>query len=412
MDDMWEEIRNGLDIGDVWDKIATSLHPDIPHDRNPGLIIKGCAAVFLILVGLIMVKKTGHDESSTVQESMAVIASGNHYPEPVTKSEPAGTGERVIVPQKAVYVPGKSPDETGSIILTLGNDSSRFLSGSERAIPVTDKAPPGLPIASVMPGKELASVTGEVTSAKTVLSPDVPRAGPEMPNIALTEDHSSLKPYLPEESAVSTKPHSQAGRLSFGFITSFKNTWLLNQETFDGLKSETLGTTEFVVFPDAGLSLDYSLNNKWLLQADAFLFSNTGQGYFDYIYGHYSRKKIVLRYSSLGISAKYKSGSERSPRSSVNLLAGGYLSFLHGADQKINTDIESILAKYRKLDLGVRLGGEFELHLTEHLSLAPGLSLSLGLTNIYKGDEDIPGYLRRTHNGSIVFYLSFYYHSE
>jgi hypothetical protein len=169
-----------------------------------------------------------------------------------------------------------------------------------------------------------------------------------------------------------------------------------------------------VFFPDVGLSLSYSLNKTWLLQVDGFLSSNTGQEYLDYIYGHYSRKKITLNYSTIALSVKHKfTGSVNfMPRSSINVLAGGYVSFLHYAYQKINTDVENIGSQYGKFDFGVRLGGEFELQIFDQLSLAPGLFLSIGIPNIYKGDGYIPGYLRRTHNGSAEFHLTFYYHFD
>ncbi len=192
----------------------------------------------------------------------------------------------------------------------------------------------------------------------------------------------------------------------------FKNSWLLNNETLDGLKSESLTTTEIVFFPDVGLSLSYSLNKNWLLQADGLIFSNTGQKYLGYYYGHYSRKEITLRYSTFALSVKYKNiGKEFSKhRSSINLLGGGYLSVLHSVNRKINFETENISSQYRKFDLGIRLGGEFELQILDQLSVAPGLFISLGIPNIYKGNSNIPDYLRRTHTGSAEFHLAFYFH--
>ena len=105
-------------------------------------------------------------------------------------------------------------------------------------------------------------------------------------------------------------------------------------------------------------------------------------------YGHYSRKKITLRYSTIALSVKYKftGRGDFMERSSINVLAGGYLSVLNYANQKINTDLENIRSQYEKFDFGIRLGGEFELQIFDQLSLAPGLFLSLGIPNIYKGD--------------------------
>jgi hypothetical protein len=142
------------------------------------------------------------------------------------------------------------------------------------------------------------------------------------------------------------------------------------------------------------------------------LYSNTGQKYLGYNYGHYSGKKITLSYSSLALSLKYKYAEKGGlpGNSSINLLAGTYISFLHNANRQIITNVENIRSQYLKYDIGFRLGGEIEFQLSDRLSLAPGVFLSVGIPNIYKGEGNIPGYLRKTHNGSEGFHLTLYHH--
>jgi hypothetical protein len=281
-----------------------------------------------------------------------------------------------------------------------------------------------IPVSNEIVSKVLAA--SEIADSNMVISLDkIPTEKSNIPRVLFPgdlekikvlskTDFDSLKLNVNSSTAGFSMPSTDRGRISGGLITLFKNTWLLNYETLDGLTSESLNTTEIVFFPDVGLSLSYSLNKTWLLQVDGFLSSNTGQEYLDYIYGHYSRKKITLNYSTIALSVKHKfTGSVNfMPRSSINVLAGGYISFLHYAYQKINTDVENIGSQYGKFDFGVRLGGEFELQIFDQLSLAPGLFLSIGIPNIYKGDGYIPGYLRRTHNGSAEFHLTFYYHFD
>lgn len=116
----------------------------------------------------------------------------------------------------------------------------------------------------------------------------------------------------------------------------------------------------------------------------------------------------------IAFSVKYRSQVNNGSviPSSINLFAGGYLSVLHRAYEKINTNVENIASQYRKFDTGIRLGAEYEFQFTTGLSIAPGVFMTLGIPNIYKGDIYIPGYLRRTHNGSAGFQLAFYYHFE
>jgi len=90
--------------------------------------------------------------------------------------------------------------------------------------------------------------------------------------------------------------------------------------------------------------------------------------------------------------------------------AGIYLSVLQQADLRKNTNLEKIGSQYQGFDLGLKLGGEIELPVTNYLSVAPGLFFSLGIPNIYKGYGDIPGYMRRTRNGNESLHITFYYH--
>ena len=250
-----------------------------------------------------------------------------------------------------------------------------------------------------------------IPAEKDTISPAIIPGGLAKTELLSGSDLDNLKINANSLAGASSLPLPERGKISGGLITMFKNTWLLNHETFEGFKSESLNTTEIVFSPDIGLSLNYSLNRNWMLQADGLFFSNTGQDYLGYYYGHYSSKEVVLRYSTFALSVKYKLTGRESlmSHSSINLLAGGYLSVLNYASQEINNDVENISNQYGKIDAGVRLGGEFEFQIFDQLSIAPGLVVSFGIPNIYKGDGNIPGYLRSTHNGSIGFQLAFYY---
>jgi len=193
---------------------------------------------------------------------------------------------------------------------------------------------------------------------------------------------------------------------------SFKNTWLLNNETFEGLRPASLNRTRIVFFPDIGINLNYSINTNWQLQADAFFYSVTGQKYNKYESGHYISKEITLRYSTLAISARrrFPGGAWFPSGTTFGAQAGIYLSVLQQADLRKNLEIKDIGSQFQGFDIGLRLGGEIELPLTKNLSVAPGISLSLGFPNIYNDNDKIPGYLKRTRNGSEGFCFSFYYH--
>jgi hypothetical protein len=415
LDEIWEEISTDLDIGEVWNEISSNLDIVMPVYTNHGVFVKSFAALLIILIGMVPVKKFFLDspinqldisvESRTEEQSAEVIIN--------KKSGDTKTGKQAIMTiditpelkrslNKAEYINNPNPVKRNRIGLTEeseepANDKVVFqvLSDSEKTVSNTDT-----PANNFSMGKP------------HILTAVLPEDELKRIKVYNKTDFDKLKTSNISSAPGNSFPSIERGKISAGLVTLFKNTWLLNHETFDGLKSESLNSSEIVFYPDVGLTLNYSLNKNWLIQADGFLFSNTGQEYLEYLYGHYARKKITLRYSTIALSVKHKFTSSENlvPRSSINVLAGGYFSILNYASQKINTDLENIQSQYKKFDFGVRLAGEFELQIFNQLSLAPGISLSLGLPNIYKGSNSIPANLIRTHNGSADFQFTLYYH--
>jgi len=412
LDEIWEDVSSGLDIGNFWLQISSGLDKNLPPHHGPGFFQKCCAAIILILSVLIYVEKTVTEPDAIKQETLTekngTEPPGNSITERYC-DETTGDSD-----SQQSYLPSASADIIEKN--TNGARSDHSKKTPVRSHPNTNPARE-LQLTSAAPVPEedqLACLFGTYPVDRTWNQSLYSSVNPEIQVIIYREDNGSLKTGRSVVTGNPVQIQDKAGRFYGGVITTFKNTWLLTQETFNGLRPESLNTTEFVVFPDAGLSLGYVFTDNWSAQAEAFLYSSTGQKYHDYIFGRYGRKKIVLRYSTLAFRTRYKiTGKGYIPnRSSFSFTAGSYLSFLHNADQVINKEVSKVKSDYSRFDFGIMLGGEFELNLNEYLSVAPGLNLTLGLTNIYKGNGNTEGNLGRTHNGSAGFQLSIYYHFE
>jgi hypothetical protein len=422
LDEIWEEISTEMDIGEVWNDISSDLDIVMPVDSGSGKIIKSIAAILIILIGMIPVKKAILDSLNDQTDKFTEIKQYDQSAELIIKNKSVNIniGEKVKRDISPVLMKSLNKDGAGNKSNLLENN--RTGSTHEKTITGSNKVVFQYLSAHISGDSNLALSTDHIPFEQSIILPAVvPEDNLNRISVSLKTDIS--KPVIDNNYSVtgSSIPLAGSRKISIGFMTLLKNTWLLNNETFDGLKYGSLSTSEIVFFPDVGLSLNYSITKSWLLQADGFLYSNTGQEYLEYINGHYSRKKITLKYSTIALSIKHKfiGSSHLIPRSSINVLAGGYLSVLHYANQeinyanlKINTDLENIGSQYEKFDFGVRLGGEFEFQIFDQLSLAPGLFLSIGIPNIYRGNGDIPPYLIRTHNGSAEFHLTFYYHFD
>lgn len=414
IDDLWEDISSDLDIDEVWTGISSDLDSLMPEDRTPGLILKSFLIGLIILIGFIPVVKKPPDPAA---------------------AEPLISTEKGNIDHSSGYISVLESDDPGFAVteglVDIKEPALLFEKDRDGESPVAKKSRQNVPeegsVISVNPEKASTVLNiDRVDDSDLIIShkrnpvdeAGIPKARiPYHSDISLSvigQNTGKLKKNLLSAGPGSSMPFPAGGKITAGFITLYKNTWLLNQETFDGLKSETLNTTEFVFFPDAGLSLNYSLSKYWSLQADGFFYSSTGQQYHDYIYGQYLRKKITLRYSTVSFSVKHNFpvAGFFPPRSSVNILAGGYLSFLHHAGQTIGCETENIISQYNRYDFGIRCGGEIEFYINNKLSVAPGIFTTFGMPNIYKGDGNIPGNLRRTNNGSGGFHITFYYHYD
>lgn len=414
LDNIWEEISSDLDIEEVWTSISSDLDLMMPQGRSSGLILKSFLAGLIILIGFIPVRKKASDpaviepvifiENQITEQKSGYYLGIESYDSGITITEPP------VVLKQSELLFEKDKENNSSFI----EKSRQNVSEKGSMISVSpEKASTVLNI-YLIDDSDLIISHERISVEET----GIPRARiPENSDISLFLNGQNtwrLKKNVLSANTGSSLPLPSGGKITAGFITLYKNTWLLNQETFDGLKSETLNTTEYVFFPDAGLSLNYSLGKYWSLQADGFFYSSTGQQYHDYIYGQYLRKKITLRYSTVSFSVKYNFpvAGFFPPRSTVNILAGGYLSFLHHAGQTIGREKENIISQYNRYDFGIRCGGEIEIYINNKLSVAPGIFTTFGMPNIYKGDGTIPGNLRRTNNGSGGFHLTIYYHYD
>ena len=412
LDEMWEEISTEMDMDEVWNGISSDLDVVMPVDSGYSLVVKSIAVVLIILFGMIPVQKILLD-SHNDQPDKFIEKKQNEQPAEMTaKNKPGDPNAGEPVKGDLSSALRSSFDKNEDSNKPTPAESNRTALTQGTPIPVNNEIVSKVLAASGMTDSNLVVFPDNIPIEKSGIPPALFHYDLKKIKLFSKTDFDSLKINDNPSIAGSSFPLTERGKISAGLITLVKNTWLLNHETFDGFKSESLTTTEIVFHPDVGLSLNYSLNKNWLLQADVFFSSNIGQEYLKYIYGHYSRKKITLNYSTMDLSVKHKfTGSGNFiPRSSINVFAGSYISFLHYAYQKINTDLENIGSQYGKFDFGIRLGGEFELQIFNQLSIAPGLFLSIGIPNIYKGTGNIPGYFRQTHNGSAEFHLAFYLH--
>ena len=87
LDEIWNEISTEMDIGEVWNDISSDLDIVMPVDSGSGIILKTVAAVLIILIGMVPVKKAILD-SEIGQPDILIENKQNEQPaEPIIKNK-------------------------------------------------------------------------------------------------------------------------------------------------------------------------------------------------------------------------------------------------------------------------------------------------------------------------------------
>lgn len=410
LDEIWERISTEIDIDEVWGGISSGLDTIMPEDSSFGIISRTVAAILILLIGFLPVTRKVL-EIQEITKSDILIETGKSDESSLNQNKKISgfdkgdqNKEYKSQAKKEFKINSKRDNEA------TPSESNLIIAAQESLIPDSNKIVSNAFAACQTNVSQLADSSRNLLIDRLAIQQSLVSVPPEKIVVTPKTDFENLRETNNSPDFVSFQQYFR-GKISIGITPLFKNTWLLNKETFDGLKPETLITTKIVFLPDVGLSLKYSINRTWQLQADGFFYSKTGQKYNEYIYGHYSSKRITLRYSTLALSVRqrFAAGGLFSPGTSIIFFQGIYLSALIQADQRINSDISNIGSQYRKYDIGLRIGGEIDMPVAQKLSIAPGVSLSSGIFNINKDLGNIPDNLHtRICTGSV--HIAFYFH--
>jgi hypothetical protein len=359
--EIWEEIRNELDVDIVWYKIEK----DLPADgRKRILFLMAAAASILLIIGV----GTFLYLNSGAQGSGILISHIEHHQGYIGYA----VGEPSFQTHLAVAL--EFPDV--------------------RQIPyVQDESIIQAADQSVYSGAGLYPLNHlEYTSE--LLEYDI-------------QLHTCRFPVTGEENRSHRKVLSAKGYYA-GLSGNFANTWLLNNKTLQGLRSDDLTASLPSFGYSFGILAGKNIGRNLDIQAEVYLISLTRQNYNEYLHGKYLSNNMQFNYSSFSISGKwYLSEHEKPGRHSIML--GAYAGLLRNAEQNLNGETISLRQDYDPIDFGVITGYEYHFPVGNGFFLGTGFQTRFGLNNIFSGNDLIPDYLNNTRNASINLILSFRY---
>jgi hypothetical protein len=358
----WEEIQNELDIDIVWKNLDKTLSAK----RRRRLIVHfSAAASLIILLGLGTILYFGFSR----QDPEKFIIQNSKSP---------------------LYVPesNETLHPSGSLLATVSDMPDLINPGRSVSLPATDRH------------------TREQDIKWDELRP--------MPVPAYRHDTKNEYELRPVRQRITShqirtkqKPGSSPGYYA-GLSGHMGTTWLLNDKTLQGLKSDDLTAS----LPSYGYSFGIiggrSFGNSIDIQAEAYFINRTGQNYNEYLHGQYVSNSLKFTYSSITLSGRWYFATSRTP-GRHSLLLGAYTGILRKAFQDINGESYSLRKEYNSSDFGVIAGYEYSYPLGNHLVLGTGFQTRFGLNNIFAGNEMIPNYLNNTRNASATLVLSLRY---
>lgn len=192
--------------------------------------------------------------------------------------------------------------------------------------------------------------------------------------------------------------------LIIGTAFTYSNSWLFNNDTYDGFNKNNLNQTNLSFGNSYAVLLGYDLSNNYTIQSEWSINNKQEQDYVRYIEGKQVHKKIIINYTYFDLLIKKKEArfafKNRIP-ASFNYLAGIQYSYIKSISRTINGNTRSVKNRYRKDNYGLVLGVEYQLTIKHLWIISSGLRADIGMRNIYAGNSVTPASFNRTYNSSI-----------
>ncbi|MFO7923077.1 MAG: hypothetical protein R6U58_05230 [Bacteroidales bacterium] len=381
---LWNEIEDELDFHETWeniagrlDKIDRSVKPVTKRKSYLKEIIGIAASILLILATAKYISDKSHEMSVSADN---IALTGRH------------------TDQKVKAISDNALRQAGSGIMGAGISGRRanpefFLTERE-----FDRQEAGR---TRMDNRIMARTGLAEKQPLTVYSFDNKRL--EM----TLADHSGYSPVqnkLPDNISESDGRRNLIGFKDAGIVFGYKNTWLLNHETYNGLNPSKLNSALPTYRQEIGAATTMVIKQRTAIGMEFFWRSEIGQKYQQYVNASYIDRNINLDY--LKFQAFYLWDPARVPG---EVLLGGYYSILKTGKETRGEDSFNIRQNYSDTDYGFLLGYQLKINVQGSLVVKPGVRFNYNIRNIFEGDNIVPSHLKKTNSFSAGFNISLFY---
>lgn len=390
-DSVWEEIQNELDFIETWDNISRELDRINPPVRKivirPYIKIAAAAAAAILLI------------------LFSVNYFGGQINQPLIHTEIAKSGEKLIAKEI-----NTTPEINKEELTPTEDLVKKEISASVPASPVT------------ISGRKTSGYFTEVKSVAFSEKKENEDTLEKFEEYGITEiqnqqfrikdlfvsdpDDLSLKPITLDLPVAKSERKSEPflHLADVGAFYSYKNTWLLNYETRNGLNPKKLGNTLLTFHQDIGILSTIAIKNQHFIGLEFLWRSGTGQNYQQYINASYVDRSIKLDY--LKLQAYYIWDHRSIPG---QIIIGGYTAKLNLAEDTQGEVTFNVSDKYRNSDYGLLLGYQYDLPLSNRISISPGFRVNCDFINIYEENGWAFNPFKKTNNLAACINISISY---
>ena len=400
---LWTDISRKLVVEEAWDSIAATLEKDTRKKGFWYFGLRAAAVAAIISFGVLSIwlLNPGESEPRLAEETRITTPplSDTESTAPA-EDQQTFTGESLSRATELAELPGAAISESEDILpITETEDlitPQQISSAEDHFAPALANIPEIL-----LPQPVQTGMFGDAYSA---LQPvwKIP--------IQIDLDDLNLSDGIVTYPFINN--NTPPGSFSLGITTAIKNTWLINNETFEGFDRLNHNRTDLKFYPDIGINLNYQHNRRWGLETGLFLSSATGQTYRQYIHGKYTHRSISLNYLQWEIMASHTTGNRifENPGSvRLKSMLGFYTSVMNSATEIIEDNRFDVKTLYSGFDYGIVLGQYVQWQPVQRIVFSPGIHVKWGLTDIYQGGTNLPINFGNTYNRSIEFRLNVYY---
>jgi hypothetical protein len=375
---LWEDIEDELDFQDTWNNISARLDkknttPVAVSDKMAYLkLLAGVAAGILLIIATAKYinQQPGIPVKSDTELYIGKTVSNNN-------EMPATSDEKNIEEIVASRLPAEEE-----------NQNSAWSIGSSTQPTVRE---------TLITEKRNENTLGWKRPL-TPVSIDIPG-----PGMILAKNSGGIikQAGLPDNLMVKHERKKLFDFKEAGVVFGYRNTWLLNHETFNGLNPSKLNSTIPTYGMEFGITSKVMFKQGTAIGLEFFLRSETGQKYQQYINASYMDRHINLDYIKFQIF--YNWDPVRLPG---EMIIGGYCAMLRTGSETRGEISHDISDFYSDFDYGFLFGYQMKFDLPHRVTIKPGIRANYNLRNIFEGDYLVPSHLKKTNSFSAGFNIS------